>query len=293
MQAEINIKNNADVCTIDIEGTIGVPEEWQFDEPSSRIATYEKFRDTIRSIEQIDAAQIVVNIRSTGGDVNDAILIYEALGSLKAHITTRCYGYTASAATIIAQAASDGARQLSANVLYLIHNSICSTEGNVEELEAGADLLRKTDARLAEIYASRSGCEAAAFNSLMCENNGNGRWLTAEEAITLGLADTVIENPQIKKEPSRTQNIVRKWESFLSRVGIGHAVEQLPSDVNIMSLKTPSSASVGQQSLIALQDAQQRITPTATKPKEDPSINQVTHTVNQRAYADDARRFAK
>ena len=30
MKSEIQINNAADVCQIDIEGTIGIPEEWQF-----------------------------------------------------------------------------------------------------------------------------------------------------------------------------------------------------------------------------------------------------------------------
>ena len=134
MKSEIQIDNNAGVCQIDIEGTIGVPEEWQFDRPEARVATYEKFRDAVRRIAEIDASEVVVNIRSTGGDVNDALLIPDALTALGAHITTRCYGYTASAATIIAQAASPGCREISANALYLIHTAVCATEGNAAEL---------------------------------------------------------------------------------------------------------------------------------------------------------------
>ena len=131
MKSEIQIKNSAGVCRIEIEGTIGVPEEWQFDQPEARVATYEKFRDTVRRIAGIDAPQIVVDIRSTGGDVNDALLIYEALSSLDGHIVTRCYGYTASAATVIAQAASEGRREISAGALYLVHAAACAAEGNL------------------------------------------------------------------------------------------------------------------------------------------------------------------
>lgn len=140
MQSDIQITNRNDTCFVDIEGVIGVPEEWQFDQPSSRVATYEKFRDSLDRLREIDAPEIVVNIRSTGGDVNDALLIYEALSSLDGHIVTRCYGYTASAATVIAQAASEGCREISAHALYLIHNSICTAEGNAEELATRIDL---------------------------------------------------------------------------------------------------------------------------------------------------------
>ena len=156
MESEIQINNTAGVCQIDIEGTIGVPEEWQFEEPDARVATYERFRDTLRRIAEIEAPEVVVNIRSTGGDVNDALLIHDALRQLPARVTTRCYGYTASAATIIAQAASEGCRLLSANALYLIHTAICSTEGNAAEIAGKIDLLHQTDARIAAVYASRS-----------------------------------------------------------------------------------------------------------------------------------------
>lgn len=201
MKSEIHIKNEQEECQIDIEGTIGVPEEWQFEKPDQRVATYEKFREKVQQITQIQAPKIIVNIRSTGGDVNDALLIHDALSSLNGHITTRCFGYTASAATIIAQAASEGGREISQNTLYLIHNSIASSEGNADELEAKVDLLRKTDLRLAQLYALRSGHDKAEFQTLMSENNGNGRWLSPEEVIEAGLADTIID----KKEGSPSE----------------------------------------------------------------------------------------
>ena len=50
MKSEIQINNTAGECHIDIEGTIGVAEEWQFDDPDARVATYERFRDALRRI---------------------------------------------------------------------------------------------------------------------------------------------------------------------------------------------------------------------------------------------------
>ena len=50
MKSEIQIKNSAGVCRIEIEGTIGVPEEWQFDQPEARVATYEKFRPFVNPV---------------------------------------------------------------------------------------------------------------------------------------------------------------------------------------------------------------------------------------------------
>ena len=130
METQIKITNEASVCTIDIEGVIGVSEKEQFTDSAHSIATYERLSQEIEKIKSIEADEIVVNIRSTGGDVNDAMLIYEALVALNTKITTRCYGYTASAATIIAQSASEECREIAASALYLVHMSSSCIEGN-------------------------------------------------------------------------------------------------------------------------------------------------------------------
>lgn len=194
MLSEIKVTNSSDRAVIDIEGVIGVPEQTQFDNPESRVATYAKFAEALRRITAIEAKKIIVNIRSTGGNVNDALLIYEALRAQSAHVTTRCSGYTASAATIIAQAASDGAREISPNSLYLVHCSEGSAEGNSKSLSTVKEMLDKTDDRIAEIYAGRGEHDRDYYVGLMSENGGKGRWLTAAETIGAGLADRIISD---------------------------------------------------------------------------------------------------
>ena len=95
MQSDIQITNRNNTCFVDIEGVIGVPEEWQFDQPSSRVATYEKFRDSLDRLREIDAPEIVVNIRSTGGDVNDAADLRSPLVARRTHRhpLLRLYGF--------------------------------------------------------------------------------------------------------------------------------------------------------------------------------------------------------
>ena len=94
MNEFLKIKNEADCAIIDIEGTIGVPEECQFGDHESYVATYERFKESVSRIADVENSQIRVNIRSTGGSVNDALLIYEALRATGAKVITCCYGYT-------------------------------------------------------------------------------------------------------------------------------------------------------------------------------------------------------
>lgn len=288
MKSEIQINNTAGVCQIDIEGTIGVPEEWQFEEPDARVATYERFRDTLRRIAEIEAPEVVVNIRSTGGDVNDALLIYDALAALDAEVTTRCYGYVASAATLIAQAASEGRREISAGALYLVHAAACAAEGNAAELEARAKLLRKTDERLAALYARRSGRPQEEFAQRMAENNGNGRWLAPEEAVAAGLADKVVEAAE-QPASSLARNIARGWERLLANIGLRPG-PALPADRNVLHFDGEVQA-LRSRSAVAADEARRQAAPTSTQPREDPSCGDTVRSANERAYAEDARRM--
>lgn len=290
MQENIRIRNRAGVCSIDIEGTIGIPEAWQFEDPAHRVATYHAFRDAVQRIGALDAPEIVVNIRSTGGDVNDALLIYDALASLPSRIVTRCYGYTASAATIIAQAASEGCRQISANALYLVHNAICATEGNAAELAARLDLLHRTDERLAALYAARSGRPAEEFAALMAENNGTGRWLSPAEAVEAGLADTVMGN-ETAAAPPAVHNFVRRWCRLTART-VAEPVPAPDEDRNILHFDDDTQLHEA-RSVTASRAGQEGVLPTATQPREDPAVHEALPTANGRAYAADARRFAK
>ena len=287
MKSEIQINNSAEVCRIDIEGTIGIPEEWQFDDPEARVATYERFSKALQRIAGIEAPEVVVNIRSTGGDVNDALLIHDALRQLPARITTRCYGYTASAATIIAQAASEGCREISANALYLIHTAVCATEGNAAEIAGKLDLLHQTDARIAAVYAARSGRPAEEFEALMAENNGNGRWLSPEEAVAAGLADKVVETAG--RSSSLARNIARGWERLLAGIGLRPGEEE-PADRSVLHSGEEVRA-LQRRSAVVSDETRQRFGATVTQPREDPSYGDAVRSANERAYAEDARRL--
>lgn len=290
MNSVIKIRNEAECATIDIEGTIGLSEEWQFDNPASRVATYERFRESVAKIADIANVPIVVNIRSTGGDVNDAILIYEALRATGAHITTRCYGYTASAATIVAQAASEGCREIAPSSLYLIHNSLCSTEGNAEELQAEVDMLCQTDRRLAAIYAERSGRPVDEIEALMSVNGGRGRWLSPEEAIAAGLVDRLIPSAAetASDEAGFSERALRGVKAMLKAIGIDRAPE-VADDINYIPRPKSLPQAAKDYSLIALDEGQKGVARTTIRATEDPSPVEKSCSERMSAYERDAR----
>lgn len=289
MNSTIKINNEAEVATIDIEGTIGLSESWQFDNDENRVATYERFKECVARIADLRNANIRVNIRSTGGDVNDAMLIYEALRATGAHVTTCCYGYTASAATIVAQAASEGCRLIAPTSLYLIHNSLCSVEGNAEELQAEIELLRQTDERIAEIYARHSGRSIEEIAALMSENGGRGRWLSPAEVVNYGLADAVEDGATTETTTTEVQQGAKRGVVALLRaLGIGgNDTPDVADDVNYI----PHDAvdSVPDVSTVAFNEGQGGAKRTRLREMEDPDLREKPRDERQRAYDSDAK----
>ena len=274
MNQTIKISATTTVATIDIEGIIGSQP------PGDSVTTYESLCQKLEQIKALQAPVVVVNIRSVGGDVADALLIYEALQSLDAHITTRCYGYTASAATIIAQAANEGCREIAESALYLIHKSSCVAEGNAADLQLHAELLTKTDERIAAIYAARSGREESHFAALMARNGGNGEWLSPEQALEAGLVDVVIA-----PDAAPTTTLLERVASWLGLNTKTPKEQMLPTDrVNMHRLASNSSS-------IVLREGQNAVLPTTTKEVEDPEIGGSAITANAAAYNRDVASF--
>ncbi len=285
------------VVEIDIEGIIGTPNE-----ESGAVATHAELERVLQRIRPMEEMGVVVNIRSTGGSVNDALLIYDALRSLGKPITTRCYGYTASAATIIAQAADKGRREISANGLYLIHCSESHCEGNALSVEQTRELLEQTDRRIAEIYASRSGLKAETFLKLMRENNGKGRWLSPQEAVATGLADRIAEAAPISNSaaeqleklglpplPTSGGGVMewlgRQWHAMLERLGIESGGMEMPT----MSYPREIECLTDRMSRINNgRSAFDTARATTTLPTEDPSSYEAVRSPNSAAYEADA-----
>lgn len=175
------------IAEIDIDGVIGF-DWWASEEEQN---TKEKMRDQLRQINGIEADKIVVNISSLGGDVDHGLAIHDLLASNSAEVETRVIGMTASAATIIAQAGNT--RSMSDNALYLVHRAWTIGMGNANDFEALAKDLNKLDDRISNIYAKRSDKDQSEFMDLMNESNGDGIWISAQEAKDFGLIDEINE----------------------------------------------------------------------------------------------------
>lgn len=133
-----------------------------------------------------------LRINSPGGDVFAGVGMAQLMREYKGEIVAHVDGYAASAASVVAIAAS---RVVMAPAsMMMIHKAWTWGIGNADDLLATAELLEKIDGQLAQAYADRSTrsgkeCSAEDFMARMAAET----WLTPQEAIDCGLADELAQ----------------------------------------------------------------------------------------------------
>jgi ATP-dependent Clp protease, protease subunit len=129
---------------------------------------------------------LALRINSPGGDVFAAVALAQAVRAYEGGVTVHVDGLAASAASIVAIA---GDRVIMApGAMMMIHKAWTIALGNSVEFLETAALLEKIDGEIAQAYTRKTGRDDD-FSALMAAET----WLTAEEAMALGLADAMAE----------------------------------------------------------------------------------------------------
>lgn len=138
--------------------------------------------------EQIDAASgdLVVAINSPGGSVWDGNAIHNLLSRYdRGEVHARIDGVALSAASYIAMAGD--LITMPENGAMMIHNAWSFVIGNATDMEAEAALMRRWDAGIAQMYATRTGRDLDDIKALMEDET----WFFGEEAVDAGFADII------------------------------------------------------------------------------------------------------
>lgn len=145
--------------------------------------TAKQFADDLAALGGM--TDLSVRINSLGGDVFDAIAMYNALSRHPARIVTHVDGICASAATLVALAADEV--RMADNGLWMIHEPWTVSGGNADQLQKSADLLDSIAEQIVGIYARKTGADPADIREQMREET----WLDAEQALEAGYVDAI------------------------------------------------------------------------------------------------------
>ncbi|BDY02521.1 MULTISPECIES: head maturation protease, ClpP-related [Actinomycetes] len=146
---------------------------------------------------------VTIWLNSPGGDVVAAARIYNMLLDYPGKVTVNIDGIAASAASVIAMAASTVA--MSPVSMLMIHNPATLAMGDKTELSRALDMLESVKDSIINAYQLKTGLSRAKLSKLMDMET----WMDATAAIDLGFANEVLTSKQASSsdkddEPTKT-----------------------------------------------------------------------------------------
>lgn len=134
-------------------------------------------------------------INSVGGSVVAGLAIFDTMRYLKSRVATMCIGQASSMAAILLAAGEPGLRRLLPNARVMIHQPLGGFSGQASDIEIHSREVLATKKKLNRILAGLTGKSERRITAATERDN----FFTAAEAVSYGLADTVVPSPSGKK----------------------------------------------------------------------------------------------
>lgn len=134
--------------------------------------------------------EIQMYINCPGGEVYAGLAIYDTMRYIKAPVSTICVGIAMSMGSVLLMAGDKGKRMALPNSRIMIHQGSAGFRGNTPDLEVQAKEVLHLRDRLISIYNKHTNIP----QDKLLRDMERDYFMSAEEARTYGLIDTVIEN---------------------------------------------------------------------------------------------------
>ena len=133
---------------------------------------------------------IAFYINSPGGSITAGLAIYDTMQYIKPDVATLCVGQAASMAAGLVAGGTKGKRAALPNSRVLIHQPLLyGLQGQQSDIEIHAKDLERMRRKMDEVLARHTGKSQEEIH----DDTERDKILTAEEAVTYGLVDRVMD----------------------------------------------------------------------------------------------------
>ena len=167
----------------------------------------------VEALQAAGGRDVLVHVNSPGGMVFEGLAIYSAFKQYAGKVTMRVEGLAASAASFVICAGDETI--IEPGAMIMIHDAWNITIGDAADHRKEADVLDKVSDSIANMYAEKSGTDAAAWRTAMIEET----WYGSAEAVTAGLADSVVgsgDTSAATRKPSPSAG-APKWSGLFAK----------------------------------------------------------------------------
>ena len=131
-------------------------------------------------------------INSPGGSVSAGLAIYDTMQIIKPDVATICVGQAASMGAVLLAGGAAKKRSCLKNARVMIHQVSAGFQGTTADINVQAAEINRNMDILMDVLAKHSGKDAEQVRK-DCDRDF---WMSAEEAVTYGIVDNVLEPGQ-------------------------------------------------------------------------------------------------
>lgn len=168
-------------------------------------------KDFSAALSAVTAPTVTFRINSYGGEVIEALAIYDLIRASDKTFNAEVYGICGSAATLIALACDRV--ELAENATWMVHEMKCGVYGTVADFDKMRETMETLRDKVYSIYEAKTGKDRAALEEACSFDH----YMTAAEALEFGFIDGILaaspaeENPETPEEspdaePEDTEN---------------------------------------------------------------------------------------
>ncbi len=136
-------------------------------------------------------------INSPGGYVTAGMAIYDTMQFIKPQVSTVCIGQASSMAAVLLAGGAAGKRTALPNARILIHQPMGGAKGQATEIEIHAREILRMREELNKIISKHTGQPL----SRIAADTERDFFMSAEQAKTYGIIDTVVEKRTLPARP--------------------------------------------------------------------------------------------
>jgi ATP-dependent Clp protease, protease subunit len=169
------------------------------------------------------AEKLILHVSSPGGSVYAGYNIFHALKSTHKPIEVIVEGEAQSMGSFLSML---GPSKICNPSRFMIHNPRSGVEGTANEMVQGANELIKIETEMAQVYAQKTGLPIDRIKEMMSKET----YLTAQEAVTLGFIDELVNDQYMKavaigkpfqpKQKTTEDNILEQIRALLSEESV-------------------------------------------------------------------------
>jgi ATP-dependent Clp protease, protease subunit len=138
--------------------------------------------------------EIQIYINSPGGQIYAGLAIYDTMQMISNPVSTVAVGVTASFGTVLLTAGTKGRRYALPNATIHMHQPLGGAQGQATDIEIQAKQIMRLKTLLNSIMSTHTGQPL----DVILRDTDRDYYLDAQQAVTYGLVDQVLQSPEKK-----------------------------------------------------------------------------------------------